>query len=463
MDHVSRHGRVALRLGSCVVALGLLLGACGGGTAKKRAARPTDSAPDTTIVDAPQPTTATGRIARRAKPYDLDVRAAVHDIEQFWAGELPKMYNGTTYEPLAGGLFAYSSGSVIPQCGEQQVPYRSLKQNAFYCPFGDFIAWDDEGLFPDLQKQFGTFTIATVLAHEWGHAIQKRVGGSESAEGYVLEQQADCFAGAWVKHLDVAKGMLTRRPQNLDAVMAGFIKFRDFVGVTAQDPGAHGSAFDRIRAFQEGFEAGTAKCKTYLESPPDLVELPFRDFKERFRGGNAPFEEVVPIATGALTAYWKNVKDAAPVKVTEGTVTGVCKNQFMVQEVADAAMAYCADTKTIIWNRAATQTLYDQFGDFAVATVLAEHWALAIEARGGMSVQSKASRLEADCLTGAWAGATFRTDYDGSPTLSPGDLDESVQVFLALKGQRDAKVNGSVFDQMDRFRTGFFGSNGDCQ
>ena len=53
---------------------------------------------------------------------------------------------------------------------------------------------------PHLAKTFGTFSVALVLAHEWGHAIQDRAGNDDEQTVY-LEQQADCFAGAFLDHV----------------------------------------------------------------------------------------------------------------------------------------------------------------------------------------------------------------------------------------------------------------------
>ena len=69
--------------------------------------------------------------------------------------------------------------------------------NAFYCLQSNFIAYDDVALMPRLAETFGTFSVALVLAHEWGHGIQDRAGNGDEQTVY-LEQQADCFAGAFL-------------------------------------------------------------------------------------------------------------------------------------------------------------------------------------------------------------------------------------------------------------------------
>ena len=90
--------------------------------------------------------------------------------------------------------------------------------------------------------------LGVVLAHEWGHAIQ----GRQDALGrqyptYNTEQQADCFAGAWAAH--VARGEadgLSFTNQDVIAGLNGMILVADPVGSDEAEPGAHGSAFDRV-------------------------------------------------------------------------------------------------------------------------------------------------------------------------------------------------------------------------
>ena len=41
------------------------------------------------------------------------------------------------------------------------------------------------------------------------------------------------------------------------------------------DEDAHGSGFDRVGAFQDGYDNGLAKCKNYRDDDPIVIELPF--------------------------------------------------------------------------------------------------------------------------------------------------------------------------------------------
>jgi hypothetical protein len=76
-----------------------------------------------------------------------------------------------------------------------------------------------------------------------------------------LEQQADCFAGAWVRHLaDGESGSLSLNEGNLDTGLAGYLTLRDTPGSDPAADDAHGSAFDRVGAFQEGYDGGVPRC-----------------------------------------------------------------------------------------------------------------------------------------------------------------------------------------------------------
>ena len=143
---------------------------------------------------------------------------------------------------------------------------------------GDFIAYDDAELFPGLYTKFGPFVIGVVLAHEWGHAIEVRGGVSDSVAAVTLENQADCFSGAWTRWIaDGNASALTINGTDLDGALGGLLFFRDQPGTTSADEQAHGSGFDRVRAFQEGFEQGASHSAGYETDPPQPLDLQFRD------------------------------------------------------------------------------------------------------------------------------------------------------------------------------------------
>src|SRR5689334_12579881 len=129
--------------------------------------------------------------------------AALTDVQRYWTSEYPKLSGGKPFKPLQGGSHPYTETKLPPPCGGEQPQYQP---NAFYCPDGDYIAWDSQTLIPQLYNSYGALLVGVVLAHEYGHAIQTRLGLG-SAPSVVLEQQADCFAGSWMK--DVNAGHAT--------------------------------------------------------------------------------------------------------------------------------------------------------------------------------------------------------------------------------------------------------------
>ena len=237
------------------MALCVLMVGCQTGTKPQATPAPSSStSPISTSTLIPGSST---RVPRATKPYDTVLRATLASVARYWAATMPPVYD-KPYRPMKGGIYAYSQDSTIPPCGGMGMPYLLVQQNAFYCPESDFIAWDDQGLFPRLEKRYGPFLLSIVLAHEWGHAVQQRNELDTFLDGVTLEQQADCFAGSWAASLTAATDpVLTKlRDKNLDRSLSGFVEFRDRLGMTADDLGAHGTAFDRIRAFQEGYDGG---------------------------------------------------------------------------------------------------------------------------------------------------------------------------------------------------------------
>ena len=111
------------------------------------------------------------------------------------SGPRPTAVYGAPFEPLAG-FYAYGPDTEMPPCGPRPA-YEEIADNAFYCPDDDIIAGDEVPLIPQLNEQFGPFTVAIVFAHEYGHAVQARFGTSDRT--VVPEMQADCFAGAWTQ------------------------------------------------------------------------------------------------------------------------------------------------------------------------------------------------------------------------------------------------------------------------
>jgi hypothetical protein len=183
--------------------------------------------------------------------YQNTLRTTISLLEEYWAATLPEAY-GVTYSAPKRYVYYRSDEQESPTCGGERAPAR----NAFYCPPGDFIGWDESGLMIPYYVQGGDFAAAFVLAHEFGHAMQARLP-QQPRLGVLRELQADCFAGAWSRWV-ADRGLL--QAGDLDEAVVAVFSARDVPGTPFTDPRAHGSGFERTRAFGDGFEGGPRSC-----------------------------------------------------------------------------------------------------------------------------------------------------------------------------------------------------------
>jgi predicted metalloprotease len=405
------------------------------------------------------------------QPYAKIISLAIADIQDFWSTTMPDVY-GQAYRRIpASRIYPYTSTTKIPQCGTKHATYKDVKGNAFYCSLGAFVAYDDQTLFPDLYKKFGDFTLALALAHEWGHAIQDQTG--TSGPTIDMEQQADCFAGAWVAHVDAGESTrLSLQPGNLDTALGGFLELRDPPGNDPTAEGAHGSAFDRIGAFQDGFNGGARACARYVDDPPALVEIPFSSKKEAASRGNLPFRDVVPATLADLDKYWSSL--FSNYVAVDGLVTfdprgkiPSCGPDHFTRAEAQGLIYYCSGTNQIVADKNLLLGVYRKSGDFGVAVIVAIESSVAIQSQFGETGTEKALALERACLAGSWAGSVARGEHDPdgtSFTLSSGDLDEAIQAFLIFEAPDAAKTGTrpTAFESLASFRSGFFDGEQPC-
>jgi predicted metalloprotease len=182
--------------------------------------------------------------------YQQSLSLTIDLLQRFWSTELPRI--GGTYSDLRGFTYYRSDDGAGPTCGDEPAP----ANNAFYCPAGDFIAWDETGLMIPYYVRGGDFAASFVLAHEFGHAMQVRLPDQEQT-GVLRELQADCFAGAWAAWT-ADQDLLAAG--DLDEATLAVFSGRDVPGTAWTDPQAHGSGFERTRAFGDGFEGGADGC-----------------------------------------------------------------------------------------------------------------------------------------------------------------------------------------------------------
>jgi predicted metalloprotease len=410
---------------------------------------------------------------RRTQSYSHTVSVAISDIQDFWVTTFPKIYGGR-YDPVPSNrIIAGHPGVKLPRCNGERLGYRDVSGNAFYCLHDNFIVYDDVHLFPDLFLSFGPFAVALVLSHEFGHAVQDRAG-VQADRTVEQELQADCFAGAWTDDVAENGGAVRYEPGDLEASLAALLEFRDAPGSSPDDRSAHGSAFDRVNAFQDGFEFGAGRCADYETDPPLVVQLPFSSKADAKQGGNVPASKVVPLTVDLLNDFYSQVEPRyTPLSTRDITSFDSSKPNSIpkcggsrpdVETVRNRAY-FCIDDGYIAFDEPFLEDIYTNIGDFGVATLLANPWATyvqTIQGIPGVTDNSLAAVLQADCYTGGWAAA-FYNGYLSAASLSPGDLDETVRALLVYSRARGVSSDIPIsFVRVRFFRQGFFSGYQSC-
>jgi len=171
--------------------------------------------------------------------------------------------------------------SVTVYTGQIQSPCGKMpNENALYCSADQqvYYATDLPDLFPDQASD--PMVPVAVIAHEFGHAIQAQSGilyaetawqqadsdsGDDASANDLsrrTEQQADCFAGAFLQAISQSAGISSDEQTSLGQV---FYSIGD--DVLTGDPnydGDHGHGANRLHWMQTGLSAQTASsCNTF--------------------------------------------------------------------------------------------------------------------------------------------------------------------------------------------------------
>jgi predicted metalloprotease len=426
--------------------------------------------------------------SKQPREYDPFVAAAIADLERWWGEVYPQVF-GAPFSPLAGGVIAaYPDRSdPIPGCGEPETSYPEVNEYAaFYCPIGDFMVYDDgdDSLLGALAGEFGPSIMGVVLAHEYGHAIQERTGVLErELPTIVTEQQADCFAGAWVAHAVNGESPTIRLTDgDVRSGLIAMVTVRDPVGIDQLTEGGHGSAFDRVGAFQEGYAGGAARCATLVDDPLPLLPNTFQSTADLLNDGDLPFgfegDTIGPLIVAALESYWSFALGELGLTLPDLTLTPVA--DLNVSEAGcdgarrplEVGVVVCASDEVIAVDESFARRLYDDpiegRADFAVGYLVGTGWAERVQEVLGSELDGEARALANDCLVGASTQDMLPRDLrpgetDERGVISPGDLDEAVLAAITIgdPGFGDDRI-GSAFEKIDAFRQGVLGGFDRC-
>ncbi|WP_433733802.1 metallopeptidase [Nocardia sp. CA-129566] len=368
-------------------------------------------------------------------PGDQLAANAVADVEDFWRVQYPKMF-GRQFIPVDHHVSYDSDDAAATVCGESVAG----KANAFYtsdCKQGRLIAWDRS--LVSMYAQFGAETVPYILAHEYGHAIQDQARlVNDSTTTIVREQQADCFAGSYLR--SVAEGKSTRFTLNtangLNNVIVAAMSLSDgyYIGTM---PFEHGNGFERASALQLGFSDGANAC-----SRIDDAEIAARrgNLPAIFSSTETGEQEITRDSVQAeidFVAQLFKLKDRPKVEYT-GAIRG-CPDAHETTPVS-----YCPSTNTIgidmpgLVKRGRKVDSLMPRGDFDAYALVASRTLLAVEKASGRSLSEQTTALHVACYTGVYTDALARGDQPGS-VLSQGDVDEALAGLL-----RDGLVASNV-------------------
>lgn len=178
---------------------------------------------------------------------EVDEGSAVNVVDAYWTRHFAEISGGGYASPQVLGGYVGADG---PPCGGQPSP----AFNAFYCPVGDFLAWDEQ-LMDAGYNQIGDAWVYLVIFHEWGHAVQARLSASQV--DVAAELQADCFAGASMQG-SIDDGILALNPGDMQELSDTLIAVAD--DFPWSDSSSHGDARQRTAAFSLGAEGGPTAC-----------------------------------------------------------------------------------------------------------------------------------------------------------------------------------------------------------
>jgi len=177
--------------------------------------------------------------------------------------------------PFEQPTLIFYSGAVNSACGSA-----TSSAGPFYCP-NDQRIYIDTSFYDEMQQRLGTgrgdFARYYVVAHEYGHHVQKLTGIAaqiQSAQqqnprnanqlSVLMELQADCYAGVWagknrnlIEPGDFEEGMQAASAIGDDTLTGGRVSSENFT---------HGTSAQRVQALRLGMQSGDdTQCDSITE------------------------------------------------------------------------------------------------------------------------------------------------------------------------------------------------------
>ena len=434
--------------------------------------------------------------------FDQQARNALSDVIGFWTINFPKVDSNKSLPPIKGKLYSVDGAEVFQTkkapssasdnaCLQRKLSF--IIDNAAYCQLDDSIIWDrsESHLLPVLSQTYGPALTALVFAHEFGHAVQQRLG-IDTGNGLAtidIESQADCAAGAFAAAaMNNGAPHFHITPADLDKALEGYLLIRDSTPTSPNDI-SHGNGFDRLNALQEGIKSGVQYCygSTFFKDRSFTERGYAYDNADYQQNGNEPLDQLLGnegIATD-LNRFWKSAgtlvkKTLQPVKLSLAdrpacgassptSEFGYCPSDNTVYLSSSfATQAYNSLTTLEIDKTTADVTIAkNQPADYALGQLISIAWGMAARHQFfNGSTDDQAGLLAAICYSGAYAEDINRENGDATHKyiLSPPDMDEATSATLSLVNQDEAFGARSTtgLQRIQSFVKGYRGGLGGC-
>jgi uncharacterized protein len=190
--------------------------------------------------------------------------------------------NQDMWERLLAGRYTRTKVALFRDAIQSACGFADSASGPFYCP-RDQKVYLDLGFFDELSQRFGApgdFAQAYVVAHEFGHHVQRLLGmmgrderGPASGPGsasVAIELQADCFAGVWGHEASqpgrAQAGKVELDPGDAEEGLRAAAAIGDdrlqkmATGHVMPEHFTHGSSAQRVESFRRGLESGDPRA-----------------------------------------------------------------------------------------------------------------------------------------------------------------------------------------------------------
>jgi predicted metalloprotease len=172
-------------------------------------------------------------------------------------------FSADSYANMSEPSYVYVPNGVSADsgCGE-------VDSTAFHYCRADATVYVGQDRLWGFYSQDGDAAAGLAVAHEWGHHVQNTAGVfqtvSEQQDEIDSENQADCIAGAWVRHISEQGILESGDTEDIDRILPAV--------ASAEGPERdHGTLEERTLSVQYGIDNGLSGCNAYFPNSQILT------------------------------------------------------------------------------------------------------------------------------------------------------------------------------------------------